>query len=49
MRISLFGQIRPEFQCLGGQSKISNVWKDKVRIQSLDGSGKTSKVCKDKD
>ena len=28
----MFKRIRSEFQCLEGQDKNSNVWKDKVRI-----------------
>ena len=28
----MFARIRPEFDCLQGQGKNSNVWKDKVKI-----------------
>ena len=54
----MFKRIRSEFQCLEGQDKNSNVWKDKVRIpmfgkirpefQCLEGQGQNSSVGKDK-
>ena len=31
MRILMFGRIRKEFQCLEGQEKNSNIWKNGIK------------------